>query len=1156
MSRVMAGLMLLGLIVSLGLSGLTPKAQAAGEGAVDAYGGCMVSRKAGDLLIIIDESRSLDQNDPENARVAAAKYLLTQLNSFAARTEVVLDVSVAGFSDKYVEAQPWTKLDKPGLDRTLATVESFTTRPKGFETDYWWAMEGARRTLAAHNPDGNRCQAVVWITDGSLDVDFRETDEERRNYGETKPYLPDLKLDSEEAARQAEAESERQICRDGGLTDQLRSSGVTIFGVGLRGEEQPDYTLMRAIALGGDQGGKHCGRITEPPGSFTEASNIDELLFEFDKFSNPSQQRKTQQSGVCQGKPCPEQRHTFVLDDSVQSVHVLGSSDVEGSEVYLVTPADKEVKLEKKAVGETSTIDDQQVKINYSWQSDKTVVIDLAATTEKAQGWSGPWSVVFVDPTGESPDGKSRTSISISGDVYPTWPEAENSVLRAGDTTEVQLGLVNATGGTIDPAGLLGTVALDATLETPDGQEVQLGTGLDKNAIAAPLTLDLTDVPPGQATLSLRLAITTADAKNAKGEVVKGTALEPQTVRIPLDIQPPAGFPTLGNQVNFGTFEGRAENAPGELAVNGPGCVWVEGNGNPNVLAGPEDIGEVSISSTHNSAENCLQVEEGQQANLPLALTTTGMDNGTLNAEFTIKIAPKDDPSKVRDATVQSTASFEKPLNPVNFTLTLIVAAILGPGIPLGLLYLMKYLTAKIPGRALLAEEYPVTVEAGQVLRDGQPFALRERDLSSGMVPLANNGSRTAQAASATLQAKMGGSPFGQGYVEVQTPGRIGASSSDTRPHGKDLAARLPLNVHNHWVLLHDPQGPPEAATLLLLVGADAQTSTREKLVDDINSRVPDVLPAIRSTAGVPAGGDAGPGAPFGGGGPDQGGAPGPQPFAFGPDLGPGGQPNPFGGPGPQGGQAPFGGPGPQGAPGPQAQQGPAPQVGGAPSGSSASSAVSAVGTAASAPSANPFDPFAGGGEQQPQQQWGGQPQGDQQPWSGAPQQADAQQPQQQWGGQPQGDQQPQQLEQPAPQWGAQPPAGQQPQQQWGGQPQGEQQHPPQQQWGGQPQGEQPPPQQWTDQQPQQGWGGPQQPQEQSWGGEQQPQQPQQSWGGEQQPQPQESPNWGASRPSDGAPPPDQPEQPGPGQFRPSAPPPGTQITNPFDTGDNSGGGR
>lgn len=1041
--RVAVTIVLLGLLVGLGLGTARP-AHAEGEGAVDAYGGCLVARKAGDLLIVVDESRSLEANDPQAARVSAAKYLLTQLNGFATRTQVTLDVSVAGFSHSYAPVQDWTTLDAGGLTTTTGAIDSFTSRPFGFETDYWVALEGARRSLAAKNPDGNRCQAVVWISDGELDVDFRRTDQERRDYGETKPYLPeDVRLDSEAVAVRAETEAARQLCRSGGLADQLRSSKVSLFGIGLRGQDQPDYTLMRSIALGGTAGGQPCGTITEPPGSFTEVADIDDLLFEFDKFRNPSTQPNDQNAGVCQGEPCTTERHTFVLDDSIRTVHVLANSNVEGAEVYLIDPTDKPAQLQRRPIGEPAELTLGGGQIDYTWQSERTVTIDM---TRAGTGWAGPWSVVFVDPTGNSPQGISRTSISISGDVVPTWPQAADTVLRSGETAQITLGLADATGAAIDPTKLLGTVVLDATLTTADGTSIPVGQKLDKTTLAEPLELDLSDAEPGTGELTLSLAITTADGKDAQGRTVKGTALRPQTVAIPISVEPPAGFPTLGNQVNFGTHEGRADAVAGTLSVTGPGCVWVEGDGAPQIQAGPEQIGEVSITSPdHTSAETCLRVEEGQQAELPLALTTTGVDNGTLNATFTVRIAPLTAPDQVRDAAVPATASFEKPLNPVNFVATLVVAAILGPGLPLLLLYLMKFVTSTIPGRALLAQEFVVQASAGQLLRDGRPFALQPRDLTSGMVPLADRGSRSAAAGSARLEARMGASPFGAGHVEVVDPDRIGASSSSPRPTGKRNAARLPLHVHNHWVLLHDPQGPPDRATVLLLVGGDAPAELRQSLVDDLNGRGAEVLAAMRAQVGAPPAVDSG-AAPFGpggpgAGGPGAGGPQGPQPFDFG--QAPGGQPAPWGA------GAPSTGPG---------LTGPAP-TGPAPTG--------------------PWGP-AGGGPQQPvtgEMPATGptMPTGSSQPWD--------QQPQQPWGEQ------------------------QQPQQPWGDQQQG---------WGQAESGE--PPQHQPSATP-----------------------PDQ--------QPRQQPALPDQQPPD-QPPPGHPPGQQPGGFRPSAPAPGTQISNPFDGGD------
>jgi hypothetical protein len=75
------------------------------------------------------------------------------------------------------------------------------------------------------------------------------------------------------------------------------------------------------------------------------------------------------------------------------------------------------------------------------------------------------------------------------------------------------------------------------------------------------------------------------------------------------------------------------------------------------------------------------------------------------------------------------------------------------------------------------------------------------------------------------------------------------ASSDAIRPSTKDLDGRLPLNVRNNWVLLHDPAGPADRAELLLLVGADTTRDRRTKLLQDAAARVPRVLASLRQQA-------------------------------------------------------------------------------------------------------------------------------------------------------------------------------------------------------------------------------------------------------------------------------------------------------------------
>src|SRR6188472_2620210 len=55
-------------------------AEPAGGGA-KRFGACLASQKAGDLVLLFDESSSLQGTDPQAARVQAARYLLQTLGS-------------------------------------------------------------------------------------------------------------------------------------------------------------------------------------------------------------------------------------------------------------------------------------------------------------------------------------------------------------------------------------------------------------------------------------------------------------------------------------------------------------------------------------------------------------------------------------------------------------------------------------------------------------------------------------------------------------------------------------------------------------------------------------------------------------------------------------------------------------------------------------------------------------------------------------------------------------------------------------------------------------------------------------------------------------------------------------------------------------------
>jgi hypothetical protein len=867
-------------------------AEPAGGGA-KRFGSCLASQKTGDLLLLFDESSSLQTTDPQAARVQAARYLLQTLGKYADRVGANLEVASAGFSDTYAPEHDWTKLSGSSADQLGSELASIASKNAGIDTDYWLALDGARQALASRGPGpngGQRCQAIAWFSDGKIDFTPRPT---------SKPYADGVNLDSPTGIDDTTKRAVDSICRPGGLADQLRSSGIIMLGIGLGANKTPsDFDVMSAISTAHGLSGLACGKITDPvPGDFYPVSNIDDMLFAFDAL-NPDP-GTTQQGPVCQLQVCPEARHNFVLDRSIKSVNILGSGGVAGVVPYLISPSGATLELPKKDGRNTADIDG--VPVTYEWQSESAQTISLQNTG--APQWAGQWAIVYVDTTGQHPDAVSRVSIHITTDIFPALGGKVS--WRSGQVVkDLTFGLVDGQGKPMQPTDLAGTATMSAAL-VPDGAApIPLLESVAKEDITNPVDADLTKVNPGHAVLRMSLVITTAPATDPSGaQIAPGTQLSPQDVDVPVQILPKLGLPTPGERIDFGTVQA-TKGATAPLSITGPGCAWIADTDAAKVVAAPEDIGTARVTSSAKSAQNCLKVQGGQTAQLQVTLHTDHDGHGGLTGTVPVHVAALDNPSDAQVVDIPFVASLIKPLNTTNFVLVLIAALLLGPGIPLALLYASKWWVSKIPDTPMLAERIPVEVSNDVVLRNGEPFAMAETDLIQPVPGLAG-GTRGLTVQGVTLTVTMGRSPFGAGYVIADADGFVSVGSELPASDPSGLRAVLPLAVHNKWVVLHDPRGLANVADVLLLVGGRTDTATRERLYEDVARRLPELLNGLRLRAvqaglasahdepgqGVSPFGEAGAGVPvandpFQSTGPSRSGSPGAG-FGGAPDFGP-----------------------------------------------------------------------------------------------------------------------------------------------------------------------------------------------------------------------------------------------------------------------------
>jgi hypothetical protein len=298
------------------------------------------------------------------------------------------------------------------------------------------------------------------------------------------------------------------------------------------------------------------------------------------------------------------------------------------------------------------------------------------------------------------------------------------------------------------------------------------------------------------------------------------------------------------------------------------------------VLAEPDGIGTTQITSSANTPGGCLKVPAGQTAQFPVMLRTDHDGHGGLNGTVPVHISALGNPNDAQVVDVPFVASLIRPLNTTNFVLVFLAALLLGPGIPLALLYSAKWYVAKIPGAPLLAERIPVEVDAEVVVRNGTPFAMADTDLLQMVPGLPPGGARRLTVRGVRLTATTGRSPFGTGYVTVDADGMVSVGSELPGTDRSGLRAVLPLAVHNKWVLLHDPAGPANAAEVLLLVAGLTDTATRERIYDDVGRRLPELLSALRQRAldaGLVRAQDSRGASPFGDASPA---APRPDPFS------------------------------------------------------------------------------------------------------------------------------------------------------------------------------------------------------------------------------------------------------------------------------------
>lgn len=810
-TRIAASLAALAMLPASWVAATSAAAPVAANDSIDRLGACLAAGGEGRVLVLMDTSASLRSSDPEAARVDAAKHLVGELDAFADTSGSRIQVAVAQFADTFEVTMPWTELGK-GTDRVLDAVDGYRDRTSGFETDYWLAIDGARRHLVAGSADDD-CRALVWFSDGMYDLDARTSSDEQDSYGVTKPYGPDVTLTTREAERGLERAGTRDLCRAGGLGDALRIEGITTLAVGLRSEDSDtDFALMDGVATGAGVGDTACGKRA-PAGHFTLADGIDDLIFAFDQLADPDNLPTPTVTELCQGSPCAAGTHRFVTDGSLTAVHILGSASVPGYRASLVAPDGTTLEIRP---GQPIALTTHGWKATGSWVSGSTFKMQLT-TRGRGDGWSGQWGLVFIDPASTG-KGEARSHIRLISDVEPVWLDADTARLVTGSTTALRLGLQHGDGQPIAADELRGRTELSAKLETSSGSTRDLAAGLSPRDLGRPVEVDMSEVGAGPATLVLTLSRSIGDGAAAAHQ------LADRSVAYRIQLAPPPDYPRVDPQLDFGRGD-TDEPRTALLQLTGPGCAWLQTS---DVQSMPEGITQISLASDADSAETCTD------AAVEVTLDPQAVGSGLAAGSLAVMTLPDEAGAAAVPVEVEFRYEMVRPVNEPLRRAIFIFLLVLAVLLPLLVLLAIKWFAARLAGKSVswLTAKGPVNAHSS-FLDSWSPdlTEVKSRTL---------DGTRRQLVLTPRLTIKTAAR-----VARLTSPGRaVPTGAGAVTSAGRDL----PLAIQDHWVAVLDPADPLRGdveVTFLLASGLAAL----ETLVSEARATMPAAVDELRASA-------------------------------------------------------------------------------------------------------------------------------------------------------------------------------------------------------------------------------------------------------------------------------------------------------------------
>ena len=207
---------------------------------------CISEKRNLDVLMLVDESKSLRENDgkvgndPAGSRVEALRSVAQVLastvdaskNGVASNSSskpLKVSLAIAGFGAGYTSRYRFADLSGDSMNSVIDKIEAQRELDDDLNTRYHTGLAGAIAEFKDHNKSDEKvCRLLVWFSDGVHD------DDNRNGFSD---------IESEQI--------NSQICGEGGLADQLRAEQVFVVAAGLKAAPNPSPISVGKIVFTG-----------------------------------------------------------------------------------------------------------------------------------------------------------------------------------------------------------------------------------------------------------------------------------------------------------------------------------------------------------------------------------------------------------------------------------------------------------------------------------------------------------------------------------------------------------------------------------------------------------------------------------------------------------------------------------------------------------------------------------------------------------------------------------------------------------------------------------------------------------------------------------------------------------------------------------------